>query len=175
MAVTRTICCPCRTPSKPPTVTARKIREARDFLEVPIAVENVSSYAEFHVSEMTEWEFLNEVVEQRRLRHSAGREQHLRLVAEPRFRPLRIPERRARGARGADPHRRPFQIRKVYSGHARPSGDRPRVEAVRARHPARRRHRHAARMGRPHSQLRRSPRGGSESRQILARAGGSVR
>ena len=45
-------------------VTARKVREARDFLEVPIAVENVSSYAEFHVSEMTEWEFLNEVVEQ---------------------------------------------------------------------------------------------------------------
>ena len=45
-------------------VTARRIREARDFLEVPIAVENVSSYAEFHVSEMTEWEFLNEVVEQ---------------------------------------------------------------------------------------------------------------
>src|SRR5271154_2600088 len=44
-------------------VAARKIREARDFLEVPIAAENVSSYAEFHVSEMTEWEFLNEVVE----------------------------------------------------------------------------------------------------------------
>ena len=44
-------------------VTARKIREASDFLEVPIAVENVSSYAEFHVSEMTEWEFLTEVVE----------------------------------------------------------------------------------------------------------------
>ena len=45
-------------------ITARKVREARDFLEVPIAVENVSSYAEFHMSEMTEWEFLNEVVEQ---------------------------------------------------------------------------------------------------------------
>jgi uncharacterized protein (UPF0276 family) len=45
-------------------ITAQRIREARDFLEVPIAVENVSSYAEFHVSEMTEWEFLNEVVEQ---------------------------------------------------------------------------------------------------------------
>jgi len=43
--------------------TAQKVREVRDFLEVPIAVENVSSYAEFHVSEMTEWEFLNEVVE----------------------------------------------------------------------------------------------------------------
>jgi len=44
-------------------LTAQKIREVRDFLEVPIAVENVSSYAEFHVSEMTEWEFLTEVVE----------------------------------------------------------------------------------------------------------------
>lgn len=45
-------------------ITARHIREARDYLEVPIIVENVSSYAEFHASEMTEWEFLNEVVEQ---------------------------------------------------------------------------------------------------------------
>jgi uncharacterized protein (UPF0276 family) len=44
-------------------LTARKVRQAQDFLEVPIAVENVSSYAEFHLSEMTEWEFLNEVVE----------------------------------------------------------------------------------------------------------------
>jgi uncharacterized protein (UPF0276 family) len=43
--------------------TARKIRQAQDYLEVPVAVENVSSYAEFHISEMTEWEFLNEVVE----------------------------------------------------------------------------------------------------------------
>ncbi|GAC1648713.1 MAG: DUF692 domain-containing protein [Acidobacteriaceae bacterium] len=43
--------------------TAQKIREVRDFLEIPIAVENVSSYAEFHVSEMTEWQFLSEVVE----------------------------------------------------------------------------------------------------------------
>lgn len=41
----------------------RNIREARDFLEVPIAVENVSSYAEFHESEMAEWEFLSEVAE----------------------------------------------------------------------------------------------------------------
>jgi uncharacterized protein (UPF0276 family) len=45
-------------------VTAEKIRQAQDFLEIPIAVENVSSYAEFHVSQMTEWEFLNQVVEQ---------------------------------------------------------------------------------------------------------------
>jgi len=45
-------------------VTAEKIRHAQDFLEIPIAVENVSSYAEFHISQMTEWQFLNEVVEQ---------------------------------------------------------------------------------------------------------------
>jgi uncharacterized protein (UPF0276 family) len=44
--------------------TAEKIRQVQDFLEIPIAVENVSSYAEFHVSQMTEWQFLNEVVEQ---------------------------------------------------------------------------------------------------------------
>jgi hypothetical protein len=33
----------------------------RDVVEVPVIVENVSSYAEFHLSEMTEWEFLSEV------------------------------------------------------------------------------------------------------------------
>jgi len=43
--------------------TAARIRQVQDYLEIPIAVENVSSYAEFHESEMTEWEFLNEVVE----------------------------------------------------------------------------------------------------------------
>jgi uncharacterized protein (UPF0276 family) len=43
------------------TTTAR-IREVQDYLEIPIAVENVSSYLEFHESQMTEWEFLNEVV-----------------------------------------------------------------------------------------------------------------
>src|ERR1700733_114601 len=43
--------------------TAARIRLVQDFLEIPVAVENVSSYAEFVASEMTEWEFLNEVVE----------------------------------------------------------------------------------------------------------------
>ena len=40
-----------------------KIRQAQDLLGVPICVENVSSYAEFVSSEMTEWQFLSEVVE----------------------------------------------------------------------------------------------------------------
>jgi uncharacterized protein (UPF0276 family) len=44
-------------------LTARKIRQMQDFLEIPVVVENVSSYAEFVDSSMTEWEFLNEVVE----------------------------------------------------------------------------------------------------------------
>jgi uncharacterized protein len=44
-------------------LTAAKIRQVRDYVEVPVVVENVSSYAEFHDSVMTEWEFLNEVVE----------------------------------------------------------------------------------------------------------------
>jgi uncharacterized protein len=44
-------------------ITAEKIRQVQDFVEVPVVVENVSSYAEFHMSQMTEWEFLNEVVE----------------------------------------------------------------------------------------------------------------
>jgi uncharacterized protein (UPF0276 family) len=43
--------------------TAERIRMVQDYLETPIAVENVSSYAEYHESEMTEWEFLNEVVQ----------------------------------------------------------------------------------------------------------------
>ncbi|MBL7662815.1 DUF692 domain-containing protein [bacterium] len=43
--------------------TVERIKYIRDFLEVPICVENVSSYAEFNESQMTEWEFLQEVAE----------------------------------------------------------------------------------------------------------------
>jgi len=42
---------------------AERIRNVQDFLEVPICIENVSSYTEFTSSEMSEWEFLTEVVE----------------------------------------------------------------------------------------------------------------
>ena len=91
-------------------ITARKIREARDYLEVPIAVENVSSYAEFHVSEMTEWEFLNEVVE----RADCGILLDVNNIyvssRNHNFDPLRVSEQRAPRTRGADPHRRPLQI-----------------------------------------------------------------
>ncbi|QSR88779.1 DUF692 domain-containing protein [Methylacidiphilum caldifontis] len=44
-------------------LTAQKIKQAQDFLEIPIGVENISSYAQYCASRMTEWEFLTEVVE----------------------------------------------------------------------------------------------------------------
>jgi uncharacterized protein len=44
-------------------VAANNIRVVQDHIEVPVVLENVSSYAEFHDSEMSEWEFLTEVVE----------------------------------------------------------------------------------------------------------------
>jgi len=43
--------------------TAGRIREAQDYLEIPVCIENVSSYAEFSASQMTEWQFLSEVAE----------------------------------------------------------------------------------------------------------------
>ena len=43
--------------------TAENLRIAQDFLEIPLAMENVSSYAEFTMDEMTEWQFLSEVCE----------------------------------------------------------------------------------------------------------------
>lgn len=44
-------------------LAAEKIKYVQDTLEIPIAVENLSSYASFKESTMTEWEFLTEVVE----------------------------------------------------------------------------------------------------------------
>lgn len=42
---------------------AEKIRIAQDMLEVPIAIENVSSYAAFAASQLTEWDFVMAVAE----------------------------------------------------------------------------------------------------------------
>jgi uncharacterized protein (UPF0276 family) len=40
-----------------------RIRSVQDFLEVPFAIENVSSYLTYTSSEMTEWQFLSEIAE----------------------------------------------------------------------------------------------------------------
>ncbi len=137
-------------------VTARKVREARDFLEVPIAVENVSSYAEFHVSEMTEWEFLNEVVE----RADCGILLDVNNIyvssQNHGFDPYDYLNSVPAGARGADSHRGALQVREVYSRYARSSGARSGLEIVRACHSACRSDGDAAGMGRSHSFVRRS-------------------
>lgn len=41
-----------------------RIRQVQDFLEVPFAVENISAYAYVGKPEMSEWDFVREVVEQ---------------------------------------------------------------------------------------------------------------
>ncbi len=138
-------------------LTAQKVREVRDFLEVPVAVENVSSYAEFHVSEMTEWEFLNEVVE----RADCGILLDVNNIyvssQNHRLRSPHVREQRSGRTRRADSHRGAFEVPQIHSRYARPPGDPSRVEALRTRDPARRPHRHSARMGRQHPVLRRSP------------------
>lgn len=42
---------------------AERIKAVREILEVPICVENISSYTEFSMSEMTEWQLVSEVTE----------------------------------------------------------------------------------------------------------------
>ena len=43
---------------------AARVREVQDFLELPFAIENVSSYMTYTRSEMTEWAFLTAVAEE---------------------------------------------------------------------------------------------------------------
>lgn len=45
-------------------IVSERARVIQDFLEIPFALENVSSYAEFASSEMSEWEFYRAVVEE---------------------------------------------------------------------------------------------------------------
>lgn len=43
---------------------SKRIRQVQDFLEIPYAVENVSSYVPVGKAEMTEWDFVRAVVEE---------------------------------------------------------------------------------------------------------------
>jgi uncharacterized protein (UPF0276 family) len=98
--------------------TAEKIKMVRDYLEVPICVENVSSYAEFHVSEMTEWEFLAEVVE----RADCGillDVNNIYVSAQNHgFDPYAYLAGVPAGPRGADPRGGAHEVREIYFGHA---------------------------------------------------------
>jgi len=44
-------------------LVAERARAVQDYLEVPFALENTSSYMAFTASEMTEWQFISEVAE----------------------------------------------------------------------------------------------------------------
>ena len=150
-------------------ITAQKVREVRDFLEVPMAVENVSSYAEFHVSEMTEWEFLNEVVE----RADCGILLDVNNIyvssQNHNFDPLTYVNSVPGGARGADSHRGTLEVSQIHSGHPRSSGDRSGLEAVRARDSSRRAHRDLVGVGRQYSVVPGSSRRSAESQQAFYR------
>lgn len=44
-------------------LVAERARQVQDFLEVPFALENTSSYMAYTASEMSEWQFISEVAE----------------------------------------------------------------------------------------------------------------
>ena len=114
--------------------TAEKIKQVRDFVEVPICVENVSSYAEFHASEMTEWEFLSEVVELADCGILLDVNNIYVSSKNHSLQPLRLREQHPPQPRRPDARRGPHQVREVHPGHARPPGARPGLEALRPRH-----------------------------------------
>ena len=146
--------------------TAAKIREVRDFVEVPIAVENVSSYAEFHDSVMTEWEFLNEVVE----RADCGILLDVNNIYvssmnhdfDPHIYVDSVPTERVAQIHIAGHSRLP----EVRARHARSSGDRSGMESLRARYRAHWSYGNAARMGRQDSLVRRGSSRGAEGEQV---------
>ena len=131
--LTRTICCRLPYTFAAAATWPQRIREVRDYLEVPILVENVSSYAEFHASEMTEWEFLSEVVD----RADAGILLDVNNIyvssQNHNFNPYdylnHIPHDRV----GQMPYRGALEVREIHPRYPRSSGARSRVEDVRAR------------------------------------------
>ena len=169
---TRTTCCRCPTRSPRRKARPSNIREVRDFLEVPICVENVSSYAEFHASEMTEWEFLNEVVERADCgilldvnniyvsSQNHGFDPYDYLNAVP-HRPRRAdPRRRALASSRSTSSIRTTTRRSIRCG----SSTRTRSTAAARRH--------AARVGREHPVVRRSAPRGAEGQEVPRRPRG---
>ena len=138
--------------------TAERVRMVQDYLEIPVAVENVSSYAAFTASEMTEWEFLNEVVERADCGILLDVNNIYVSAMNHEFDPMAyvnaVPAHRVAQIHIAGHS----QIRKVHPRHARSSRHRSRVAALCARHRALRPDAHTAGVGRSHSELRRSPR-----------------
>src|SRR5262249_4827299 len=103
------------------------------------------------------------------LRHPARCQQYLRFFAEPQLQSPGLPEQRPCGAGGANPYRRPFQVRKVHPRHPRSSGAGSGVGAVYQGDRAGRPYCPPVGVGRPYSILRRGPRRGLEGQALCAR------
>ena len=128
-----------------------RARSCRTSSRCRFVLENVSSYLTYTSSAMTEWEFVTRDRRGGRLRPPARREQHLRLVVQPRLRSARLRRRRAAPPRGADPPRRAHQLRQVHPRHPQRSRDRRGVGRSTARAIERMRPRlDAGRVGRRH-------------------------
>ena len=84
-----------------------RVGQVQDFLGRRLTLENVSSYVTFGQSEMTEWEFVSEVAQARRLLAPVRRQQCLCQRLQPRLLHRRVPARRAARSRGPVPCRRP--------------------------------------------------------------------
>ena len=114
--------------------TVDRVRMVQDYLEIPVAVENVSSYAAFTASQMTEWEFLNEVVE----RADCGILLDVNNIyvssVNHEFDPMEYVNAVPAASRRADSHCRPLALREIHPRHPRSSGHRSGVGPLCARH-----------------------------------------
>ena len=90
----------------------------QDYLEIPVAVENVSSYAEFHDSQMTEWEFLNEVVDAADCGILLDVNNIYVSSQNHGFDPMEYVNSFRSGSCCPDSYRRTFKVRKVHAGYA---------------------------------------------------------
>ncbi len=171
MARTRTICCRCPIPGRPSHRTVERVRTVQDYLEIPVAVENVSSYAAFTGSQMTEWEFLTEVVERAdcgilldvnniyvsAMNHEFNPLDYVNAVPAHRVAQIHIAGHSKYEKYILDTHDHPV-IDPVWQLYARA------IERCGA-------DTHAFGVGRPHSQLRRGPHRSEEGRALPAPAG----
>ncbi len=55
-----------------------RVAHVQDYLQRPIAIENVSTYVQFAHSEMPEWEFISELAQAHRMLAGVRRQQRLR-------------------------------------------------------------------------------------------------
>ncbi len=106
------------------TVVAR-VDEVQDALGRQILLENVSSYLEFHASEMTEWEFLREVARRADCAILLDINNIYVSSVNHGFDRIHVLARHPEGAGAPIPSRRPQRYRRPFDRHSRSSDRRP--------------------------------------------------